>query len=54
MDLDLKACAFGMMVVTVYGIHQVSVGGDGIVLASVVGALAAIGGYVLRKPSNGS
>jgi len=45
--VEQKACIFGTLVVAVYAIHQLTVGTDGVVLAGVVGALAAIGGYTI-------
>ena len=44
-DLEVKAVMFGWMLVAVYGIHQVTVGGDGVVLASIAAAVCTIGGY---------
>ena len=46
-----KACIFAALLVSVYAIHQLTVGGDGVVLTGVVGALCAIGGYVWRGTS---
>ena len=45
---ETKACVFAALIVAVYGIHQVTVGGDGIIVATIIGAIAGIGGYVLR------
>jgi len=45
---EMKACIFAGFLVIVYAIHQITVGGDGIIMASVVGAIAAIGGYAYR------
>jgi len=45
--VEQKACIFGGLVVIVYLVHQLTVGTDGVVLAGVVGALAAIGGYTV-------
>ncbi len=44
---ETKACIFGGLLVTVYAIHQATVGGDGAVLAGVAAAIAAIGGYTV-------
>ena len=44
-----KACIFAALLVCVYAIHQVTVGGDGIVVAGVIGALCAIGGYAWAR-----
>lgn len=49
MDRDLKACVFGVLVLAVYIVHQVTVGGDGAILAGVLGALGTVGGYVLGR-----
>ena len=54
MDTEEKACIFGAMVVALYAIHQFTAGGDGVVFATVVGAIAAIGGYVIRNQTPGS
>lgn len=48
-DRDTKACIFGAFIIAVYAIHQLSVGGDGVVLAGVVGSLGAVGGYTIAK-----
>lgn len=45
LDPTSKACFFGILIVAVYGIHQASVGGDGVVFGTVIGALCAVGGY---------
>jgi len=45
--VEQKACIFGGLVVIVYLVHQLTNGGDGVVLAGVVGTLAAIGGYTV-------
>ena len=42
-----KACVFGTLIVITYAIHQLTVGGDGILVASVLATLAGIGGYVV-------
>ena len=48
-DATIQAMFFGALIVAVYGIHQVTVGGDGVVVASVIGAICAIGGYVYGR-----
>lgn len=48
MDNDIKACVFALIVLGAYVVHQITVGGDGVILASVVGTICAIGGYALR------
>lgn len=50
MDPDEKALAFAALVVLTYGVHQATVGGDGVLFASVVAALCSIGGYVIGRP----
>jgi hypothetical protein len=47
MDRDLKAIAFGWMFVVVYSIHQVTEGGDGVLVAAVFAAIGSIGGYAI-------
>ena len=51
MDKRDQACVFGVLIVATYITHQLTVGGDGIIFASVCTAIAAIGGYVLRGQS---
>ena len=54
MDRDVKACVFGSFIVVVYAIHQVTVGGDGVIVAGVLAALAGAGGYVLGRVKDGN
>jgi len=54
MDRDVKACIFGGLIVAVYVVHQVTVGGDGVVVAAVLAALAGAGGYVLGRVRDGN
>lgn len=51
MDNGIKACIFASLVTVCYTVHQCTVGGDGAIFASVVGVLAAIGGYVVGTGS---
>ena len=44
---EQKACIFGALIALVYAIHQLTVGGDGALIAGVVGAIAAMGGYTV-------
>ena len=47
-DGQTKACVFAGLVVTCYAIYTVSnPGADGLVFGSVIGAIAAIGGYAV-------
>ena len=49
MDPEVKACVFGSFIVVVYSVHQVTVGGDGVVVAGVLAALAGVGGFVIGR-----
>lgn len=46
-DVQEKACVFGGLIVVVYTVHQLTAGADGVILAAVVAAIAAIGGYTI-------
>lgn len=48
-DASIQAMVFGILIVAVYGIHQVTVGGDGVIVASVMTALGTIGGYTVGR-----
>ena len=48
MDKTEKACWFATLIVCAYGIHQFTVGGDGVVFGAVCAAIGAIGGYAWR------
>jgi hypothetical protein len=50
---ETKACIFGAFIIIAYAIHQVTVGGDGIIFASICTTVAAIGGYVIRLSQEG-
>ena len=45
--VQTKACIFAALILAAYITHQVTVGGNGAILAGVVGTLAAIGGYTV-------
>ena len=45
---EQKACIFAALIITAYAIHQATVGGDGVILGTVLLALGAIGGYAIR------
>ena len=49
MDRDIKACVFGGLVLGAYVVHQVTVGGDGVVFGSVIAAIVGVGGYVIGR-----
>ena len=50
-----KACIFGGFILIAYGIYTIAnPTTDGYIFATVVGALAAIGGYVIRNQTPGS
>lgn len=51
-DASIKSMVFGVLIVAVYGIHQVTVGGDGIVVAGVMTALGAAGGFAIGRGSD--
>ena len=46
---EQKACIFAALVVAVYGIHQVTVGGDGAIFGTVLLTLGSVGGYVIAS-----
>ncbi len=46
---DNHLLCIAALVIIAYAIHQVTVGGDGIYLSMVVGALCALGGVILGK-----
>ncbi len=54
MDPDEKAVAFGAFIVAIYGIHQFTVGGDGVILTGVIGAICSIGGYAFGRRTDRS
>lgn len=53
MDPELKACVFGGLIVAMYTVHQVTVGGDGAIFGGVLAALGVVGGYAFGRYQNG-